>query len=114
MRERYIYVHVSNFRKIRIVIWAERKVTLQLKSNDELACILLGVLEVPTPLLNSDLQDTGTLSSSNQGNDIYGNLISSSAFISLIIVFVYKPHSATNALYDVNVYKMYSIIDMIS
>ena len=31
-------------------------------------CILLGVLEVPMPLLNSGLQDMGSLNSNNQGN----------------------------------------------
>ena len=79
-----------------------------MKSDNELACVLLGV----TPLLNSELQDMGTLSSSDQGNDVNGNLIGSSASISLIIIFVYKLHPATNTLYDVNVYTMYNVIDM--
>ena len=33
-------------------LWAERKVTLQLKSNDELARVLLGVLEELIDVLN--------------------------------------------------------------
>ena len=34
-------------------LWAERKALLQLKSDNELACFLLGLVEVPA-LFNSD------------------------------------------------------------
>ena len=53
-------------------LWTERKVLLQLKSDDELAHFLLDLAEVSArPLIrfNSDeyLQDTGPFSSNSQG-----------------------------------------------
>ena len=55
--------------------WVERKVLLQLKSDDELARFLLDLAEVPAPRaapliqFNSDeyLQDTGSFNSNSQG-----------------------------------------------
>ena len=54
-------MRVSNIKlqKVTHRLWAERKALLQLKSDDELAHFLLGLVEVPAPF-NSDefLQDT--------------------------------------------------------
>lgn len=40
------------------------------------------------------------------------NLVCLSASISLIIIFTYKVHSATNVLYYIYIYTMYSVNDM--
>ena len=72
VREGYIRIKLQ---KDTHCSWVERKVLLQLKSDDELAHFLLDLAEVPAPRavpliqFNSDeyLQDTGPFNSNSQG-----------------------------------------------
>ena len=65
LREGYARI---NSKKDTQCLWAERKALLQLKSDNELAHFLLGLVEMPVPFNGHKfLQDTEPFNKNSQG-----------------------------------------------